>query len=157
MTEPYSVYEEAQILMAGVRVFRHREQRFPSAKELADFIGFSLESVHHLCNRLENLGAVERIRGAFDERVALRDPLLAEFLRQEEEGRADIGDEVRKWKEQRDGAIQEVEKKFSADFGRREKEDLYSKLEEKIRKGGKEERTSPLDALFKHRNPGEKS
>lgn len=150
MSESYSLYEEAQVLMAGVRLFKHREKRIPSLKELAGFLDFSVESVYHLCNRLEKIGAVEKIRGAFDERVCLKDPLRAEELRQESDSPPDIEIEkdVQKWKEQRDSTIQEVEKMFDHDHGKKEKEDLFSKIEEKIRKGGKEERKSPLDALF---------
>ena len=147
MSESYNLYEEAQILMAGVRIFKHLEKRLPSLKELAEFIQFSVESVYHISNRLEKMGAVERIRGAFDERICLKDPVAVEELRQESES-PDIEKDVQKWKEQREGAIQEVEKMFSEDHGKKEKEDLFSKIEEKIRKGGKEEKKSPLDALF---------
>lgn len=156
VVESYTVYEEGQILMAGVRLFRHREKRQPSLRELAEFVGFSLESVHHLCNRLEKIGALERIRGAFEERVGLLDPLQAEVLRGPET-RPDIGEEVKKWKEQREHTVQEVGKRFSADFGKKEKEDLFSQLEGRIRKGGKEEKESPLDALFRQKEPKEES
>jgi len=143
-----TLYEDAQILLAGIRLFQHREKRPPSLEELASFALFSLESVHHLCNRLETLGAVERIRGAFHDRICLKDPLAAEALRLEPEAPR-IDEDVERWKEQRDQTIRGVEKRFARDFGKAEKEDLYSQLEERIRKGGKEERKSPLDDLFK--------
>jgi len=155
MPASYSLYEEAQILIAAVRLFRHREQRIPSLDELADFTNFSMEAIHHLCNRLEKIGAVERIRGAFDERVCLKDPLQAEELRGEDEA-PDIEKDVKEWKEQRENKIQEVEKRFSPDYGKKEKEDLFSELEGKIKKGGKDEKESPLDALFR-KDLGEKS
>ncbi len=148
MSEALTLYEEAQIFMAGVRLFRHREKRLPSLGELAEFTRFSRESLHHMCHRLESIGAVERIRGAFDDRICLKDPLQAEVLRQEQDA-PQIDDEVRKWKEQRESSIQDVEKRFSPDFGKEEKNELHSQIEEKIRKGGKEERKSPLDDLFK--------
>jgi hypothetical protein len=144
----YSLYEEAQIFLAGVRLFRHREKRLPSLDELAEFTRFSRESLHHLCNRLEKIGAVDRIRGAFQDRICLKEPLEAEVLREEVDAPR-IDDEVQKWKEQREHTIQDVEKKFSPDYGKAEKDDLFSQLEEKLRKGGREERKSPLDDLFK--------
>jgi len=148
MAKNYSMYEKAQISLAGVRLYTHREKRPPSLEELAGFTMLSQESVHHLCNRLEKIDAVERIQGAFHDRICLKNPLAVEALRGEEDDPR-IDDEVRRWKEQREGAIQEVEKRFSADFGKAEKEAVFSELEEKIRKGGMEKRKSPLDELFK--------
>ena len=148
MKGSYTLYEEAQILLAGVRLFQHREQRLPSLKELAEFTRFSVESVHHLCNRLEKLGALERIRGAFDDRICVKEALEAEALR-EVPDQPDIGEDVKKWKEQREITLKEVEDKFSGDAARQEKEDQFAEIEEKLRKGGKEERKSPLDDLFK--------
>lgn len=143
-----TLYEEAQILLAGIRLFRHREKRMPSLKELAGFIDFSVESVHHLCNRLEAIGAVERVRGAFEDRICLKDPLQAEVLREAADS-PDIGEDVKKWKEQRKSMLGQVEKRFSGEEEAKEKEDLFSQIERKLKKGGKEERESPLDALFR--------
>jgi len=148
MSQAGTLYEQAQVFLAGVRLFRHREKRLPSLDDLAEFTRSSKESVHHMCHRLESLGAVERIRGAFDDRVCLKDPLQAEALRREEDSPR-IDDEVRKWREQRDSTIQNVEKMFSGDHGKEKRRELHSQIEEKIRQGGKEERKSPLDDLFK--------
>jgi len=148
MSGTLTLYEEAQIFLAGIRLFRHRERRLPSLEELAEFTKFSRESVHHMCHRLETLGAVERIRGAFDDRVCLTDAWKAEALRQAADT-PQIDDEVRKWREQRESAIQQVEKRFAPDFGKAEKDELHAQIEERIRKGGREERRSPLDDLFK--------
>jgi DNA-binding Lrp family transcriptional regulator len=148
LKDSYTLYDEAQILLAGVRLFQHREQRLPSLKELAEFTRLSVESVHHLCNRLEKIGALERIRGAFDDRICLKDPLEAEALR-EVPDQPDIGEDVKKWKEQREITLKDVEDKFSGDAARQEREEQFAQIEQKLRKGGKEERKSPLDDLFK--------
>ena len=148
MSNRYTLYEEAQILLAGISLFQHREERLPSLNELAEFTRFSTEAVHHLCNRLEKIGALERIRGAFDDRICLKDPREAEALRQVTDS-PDIGEDVKKWKEHREDKLKEVEEKFSGDAARQEKEDQFAQIEEKLRKGGKEERKSPLDDLFR--------
>jgi len=148
MSQTGSLYEEAQVFLAGVRLFRHREKRLPSLEELAEFTRSSRESVHHMCHRLESLGAVERIRGAFDDRVCLKDPLQAESLREETDSPR-MDDEVRRWKEQREATIQNVEKMFAEDSGREKRREMHTQIEERIRQGGREERKSPLDDLFK--------
>ena len=155
MPETISLYEEAQIVLAGIRLFMRREKRFPSLKELAEFTLFSDESAHHICNRLEKLGAVVRIRGAFDERLGLGEPLEAEVLRGEDDSPS-IDEDLQRWKEQQESTIQGVEERFSEDYGKKEKEDFFSGLEDKIRKGGREERESPLDSLFQ-KGLGEKN
>ena len=147
MKSSYTLYEETQILMAGVRLFKHRENRLPSLKELAEFTHFSTETAHHLCNRLEKIGALERIRGAFDERVCLKDPLEAEVLREAPDS-PDIEDDVKQWKAQRESKLKEVEERFSGDAARKEQQDQFSEIEQKLKKGGKEDRKSPLDDLF---------
>jgi DNA-binding Lrp family transcriptional regulator len=147
MKASYTLYEEVQILLAGVRLFQHREGRLPSLEELAEFTRFSVESVHHLCNRLEKIGALERIRGAFDDRICLKESLQAEALREAPDS-PDIRDDVQQWKEERASKLKEVEEKFSGDAARREKEGQFAEIEERLRKGGKEEKKSPLDDLF---------
>ena len=148
MSESYTLYEEAQIFLSAIRLFKHWEKRIPSMDELTDFTRFSKEAVHHLCNRMEKIGAVERIRGTFDDRICLKDPLQVETLRKEADA-PKIDEDIRKVEEQRENTIQDVEKRFSSDYGKAEKDDLFSKLEETIRKGGKEEKKNPLDDLFK--------
>ncbi len=107
MKASYTLYEEAQILLAGIRLFKHRENRLPSLQELAEFTHFSVESVHHLSNRLEKIGALERIRGAFDERICLKEPLQAEVLREAPDS-PDIGEDVKQWKKERKSRLKEV-------------------------------------------------
>ena len=148
MNESSTIYEEAHVFIAGIRLFRFWEGRIPSLDELSDLTRLSREAVHHLCNRLEKIGAVERIRGAFEDRVCLKSPLEVESLREEDDAPS-MDDEVRRWKEQKEEAVQEVEKRFSPGFGKAEKDQRFSELEEKIRQGGREERRSPLDDLFK--------
>jgi DNA-binding Lrp family transcriptional regulator len=144
----YTLYDEAQILLAGVRLFQHRERRLPSLKDLAEFTRFSPESVHHLCNRLEKIGALERIRGAFDDRICLKDPVKAESLRTVPDA-PDIAEDVKKWKEQKETKLKEVESRFTGDAAKQEKEDLFAEIEQKLQKGGRQERKSPLDSLFR--------
>ena len=52
------------------------------------------------------------------------------------------------WKEEREGRLKEVEEKFSGDAARQEQQDQFAEIEQKLKKGGKEERKSPLDDLF---------
>ena len=148
MADPPSLYDEAQILIAGVRLFQHREHRMPATREVAEFIRFSVESVYHLSNRLEKIGVLEIVRGAFEERICLKEPWKAELLREEQSG-PEIREDIKHWQEQHKEAIHEVEKRFSEGYGKKERDELYSKIEEKLRRGGKEERESPLDALFR--------
>lgn len=149
MESTYTLYEEAQILMAAVRLFQHLEKRPPTVAEVAERTRFSVETVHHLCNRLEKIGAVERVRSAFEDRIVLREPLKVEALRGVEEP-VGIEAELKKWKEQRAEAVREVEKRFSAGKSAKEREERYAKIEERLRKGGmREEAPSPLDALFR--------
>ncbi len=147
MSKTKSLYEEAQIILAGLRLYQHRENRLPSLKELAEFTKFSTESTYHLCNRLENLGALERIQGTFDERFILKDPLQAEALHKETD-KPNIDEDLKKREEEQEISIMEIDKKFSNDHENPEKEELFSQLEERLKKGGKEDRESPLDALF---------
>ena len=61
----------------------------------------------------------------------------------------DIAEDVKKWKEQKEATLKEVEEKFSGDAARQEKKDLFADIEQRLQKGGKEDKKSPLDDLFK--------
>ncbi len=147
MNRPYTLYEEAQIVLAGIRLFVHREKRPPRLKELATFSGLSLEAVHHLCNDLEKVGAVERVRSAFEDSIFLTDPLKAEALR-EEAGTPDIQEEVERARQEQEKRVHEVEKRFSRDSLEKGKKEVFTGIEERLKKGGREDKESPLDALF---------
>ncbi len=77
----------------------------------------------------------------------MKDPLQAEALREASDS-PDIGDDVKQWKEERESRLKEVEEKFSGDAARQEKQAQFAEIEQKLQKGGKEERKSPLDDLF---------
>jgi DNA-binding MarR family transcriptional regulator len=147
MKKSYTPYEEAQIVLAAIRLFQHREKRPPRMKELAEFSCLSLETVHHLCNRLEKVGAIDRIRSAFEDGIVLKESLRAEELR-EETGSPDIKDDIDKVRVEQERKVQEVEKRFSKDLLEKEKQDIFSGIEERLKRGGREEKESPLDALF---------
>lgn len=147
MKRTLTFYDEAQLVMAAIRLFHHKERRPPRMRELAEYSALSLETVYHVCNRLERLGAVELIRSAFDEGVFLKDPLKAEELRNEVEG-PDISQDVMRFKAAQAKRIEEVEKRFSKDHLEQDKKDIFASIEEKLKKGGHEEKESPLDALF---------
>jgi DNA-binding MarR family transcriptional regulator len=147
LKKPYSLYEEAQIVMAAIRLFYHREQRPPRIKELAELSNLSIETVYHLCNRLEKVGAIDRVRSAFEDGVFLKDHLRAEELR-EDQGSPDIQEDVTRVRAEQGKKMQEVEKRFSKDVIEKEKKDIFAGIEEKLKKGGREEKESPLDAIF---------
>jgi hypothetical protein len=74
--------------------------------------------------------------------------LKAETLR-EVPDTPDIAEDVKRWQEQKETTLKEVESKFSGDAARKEKQDLFADIEQKLQKGGKEDKKSPLDDLFK--------
>jgi len=149
MAEKLTLYEQGQVIAAAVRLHTHREGTPPTPEEIGETIGLHVEKVHHTLNKMEELGAVKVLTGAFGTKVMLADHLAIEEL----EGRDAtpcIDDEVAAFKAAQAKKAEELAKRFDKDFVDPEKQDLKADLNAKISDPSKLKKAdNPLDAMFK--------
>ncbi len=84
---------EAQLLVAGIRVFHHLNGRSPTPEELADLVQLPASSVRLQLAFLDDRGVVALVKSAFDTHAEVRDYLAIEEL--PEEGGPEISEDLK--------------------------------------------------------------
>lgn len=143
-----TIYQKAHLLVAGVRVFSHKEKREPTAEDLAKFLGMSLEDVLHVLHKLIDRGIVQLVPSAFKDVVYLQDYTAIETLAEEGEGPT-VAEKFKEAEEAKDEKVSEIQGRFSPKFEDQRKKDLFADLGEKLKSGGKSKAANPLDELLK--------
>ena len=147
------LYLNAHLVVAGVRIYLHREKREPSIAEVAELTGLARESASYLVERLERLEAIKVVETAFQERVFLIDHIKVELLLDEEEGPA-VEDQLEDLEKEKEDRHKTIDQRFSPEFKDKKKEDLFAEIEKRLG-GDVKEKANPLDQLFKGK--GEKA
>ena len=144
MTEEISIYQEAHLLAAAVRIFVHQQGRQPTAEELAVFLGRSLENVLHVCHKMEDLGIIETVPSAFKNVLYLRDHTKIEELALAGEGPS-VAEKLVEVEQEKQERTEEIGKMFSPAYSDEKKKDLFSDLQAQLKLGGKAKKPNPLD------------
>lgn len=142
--EEANPYQQAKVFLAAITLIEYRDQKQADVGAIARLTTFSVERVHHLTNKLEKLGAVRRITGAFEDRVSVVDETAIESL-QGESYSASIDSEVAQFADKQRAKQTEIENLFGG--GDVRKQDLRSTLEDQLKSGGKTKKANPLDEL----------
>ena len=141
--EQSTPYSEAKVLIAAIILAAHRTKKEADVKTIGDLSQFSTEKVLHIVKKLEDLGAVRRITGPFDDKVIIEDESLIDTLKGKEHS-ANIENEVARFAENQKSKISDINSLFSKG---EEDEEKHSSLEEQIKAGGKAKKANPLDAI----------
>ncbi|MGD9331337.1 MAG: hypothetical protein PVJ53_08495 [Desulfobacterales bacterium] len=80
----FSLYESAHLFVAAVRVLTHKDQSPPDIDQVCAMLNLSPERGGFICRRLEEIGALETVAGAYGLRLFVRDHLRIEDIPQEE-------------------------------------------------------------------------
>jgi len=120
---------EAHLLLAGIRVLNHLNERSPTPEELADLLQMSPSAVRLQLAFLEDLGVAALVKSAFETHAEVRDHLGVEKL--PEEGGPAISDDLRDFDRRKNEEAEKMARLF--DSGEHEK-----KQQDKIRKMGDE-------------------
>lgn len=128
--ETPSLYDSAHLFVAAIRFITHQEQSPPDLAQVCQALNLSQERGGFLCRRLAEIGAVERVKGAYGDRLFVRDHLKLEDLPRE--AQADrLQDELSRFQEAQKGLTSKVES-IRAEQARKKK-DLFSEMEKKLR------------------------
>ena len=146
MSEEKSIYQEAHLLAAALRVFVHQEGRQPMPEELAAFLGRSLENVLHVCHKMEEMGIVETVPSAFKNVLYLRDHTRIEELAQAGEGPS-VSERLKEVEQEKQERAGTIEKMFSPAYADEKKKDLFADLQAQLKQGGKVKKPNPLDGV----------
>ena len=147
MGDHSTLYEQAHLVVAALRLWVHREGRQPTVEDLSNSTGFSLDAAQYICKRLEELGAIAIIEGAFENRINIKDHLMIEEI-PTLEGGPNVDEQFRKIEAERREREKSIDERFAPDYKDEEKAELFSKAEGFIRDPGQLRKDNPLDRVF---------
>lgn len=129
-TDKVSLYESAHLFVAAVRVLTHKEQSPPDIDQVCDLLGVSKERGGLVCRRLEEIGAVEAVPGAYGLRLFVRDHLKLEALPREDAPDR-LKNELNKFKAEQQKTASRIAT-LQADQ-KKKKQNLFEEMEKKLR------------------------
>ncbi len=128
--ETQSPYDGGHLFVAAIRVLSHQEQKPPALEQVCRMLSLSQERGGFVCRRLIESGAIEMVKGAYGDRLFVRDHLKLEDLPRE--ATADrMQAELDRFQEAQKGLTRKVES-IRAEQARKKK-DLFSEVEKKLR------------------------
>ncbi len=145
-------YLEGKIILAAVLVLEFRDKKNPDVNMISELTTFSVEKVYVIVKTLEDLGAVKRVSGPFEDVIVIQDEAAVNQL----EGReytSNIDNEVADFTDKQKSKIADINNLF----GKKDKnKDLRQSLEQQIKAGGKRKKENPLDIFDKAKKEPEK-
>jgi len=141
--ENKNLYEQAQLLTAGIRIYEHFNKRPPDLRELATFLRLAPEKVAIICKNLESNGIVGFIKSGSREALYIKDHKKIEDLPRDDSGEG-IENEISKLKEMRSRHMGEIEKRLHAGDQKSEK---FKDLEKALKNPAVTKKNNPLDSL----------
>ncbi len=131
--EDRSFLSQAYLIVAGIRVFTHREGKPPSAEELAEFLKTSTELIYHMANRLEREGILRSVKTSFETKYYLKAPHKLKDL--PEEAIPDLDEEIQKVRARKKKEQKKLDATFAAKEIRHRQKERMAELEKKMKKG----------------------
>ncbi len=126
------LYENAHLFLAAVRIFEHRNSSVPSVEDICREISFSSEEGHRICRKLEELGVVNVVEGAYGARISIRNHLIIEEIPRDDD-QDSLLEELEKFQSSRKELTEKIEN-IQADQDKKKK-DLFAELDRQIKKG----------------------
>ena len=128
--ETLSLYESAHLFVAAVRLLSHQDQSPPDLDQVCDLLQFSKERGGFICRRLEEIGALEAVPGAYGERLFVREHLKLEDI-PKEDGPDRLKDELSKFQAAQKNVANRIAT-LQADQ-KQKKKSLFEEMEKKLR------------------------
>jgi hypothetical protein len=123
--------EQAQLIVAAVRVLAHREKVPPRVAEVAELLALVPEPVAVAVRELVELGILREVSDAYGVRLELGDHLKIEELTAG--GGPAMQSEMKSFSEKRREREQALRKQFEGDL-KSDKREKFSKLEEDLKR-----------------------
>ncbi len=128
-----SFLAQAHLIVAGVRVFMHREGAPPSVEDLAEFLRTTPELVYHIVNRLEQEEVLRTVRTSFETKIYLRKVHKLRDL--PEQTIPELEEEMRRHREKKREEQEKLSAGLSAEAVRRRQQERLAELERKMKEG----------------------
>jgi hypothetical protein len=126
-------YEDGHLLVAAMRVLRHKAPKPPTPEDIARLLDLPLDFVRNLVVALGDLGVLRVLENPFEIRVEIGDYTLLESLPRGSETPS-ISDELDSFVKRKKKQVEDTEKMFSPDELEKKKKEKMSKLEDEMKR-----------------------
>lgn len=133
--ESKDLYSTAHLFVAAIRIWEHQNSKTPSVEDVCSALAFSAERGNFVCKKLEEMGVVEVVRGAYGTRLFVKDHLKIEEIPRDEKA-SKMDDEITKFRESQKKLTRKIES-FQAEQAQKKKSlfaDVEKKLKEQLEK-----------------------
>lgn len=124
------LYSSAHLMVAAIRVRAHCGSTQPTVDEVCALVSLSLEQGHYLCKRLEDLGIIEAVEGAFGVRLFIKDHLKIEDIPKNVKI-STLAEDLKKFQDSKKGFSQKIESIKAAQ--EEKKKSLFAEMEKKLK------------------------
>jgi len=128
--EKLSLYESAHLFVAAVRLLTHKDQSPPDIDQVCVMLGLSQERGGFIFRRLEDIGALEAVKGVYGLRLFVRDHLKIEDI-PKEDAPDKLQDELNKFQAAQKNVASRIAS-MQADQ-KKKKKSLFEEMEKKLR------------------------
>ena len=101
------LYSNAHLVVAAIRMLEHQNHTPPSIHEICRALSFSLEQGNFICNRLQEMGIVELVEGAYGIRLFIRDHLKLEEIPKDDKA-ATLEEDLKKFQNSKQGFTKKI-------------------------------------------------
>ncbi|OEU72415.1 MAG: hypothetical protein BA864_10205 [Desulfuromonadales bacterium C00003093] len=123
-------YSNAHLIVAAIRVLERRNSTPPSIEEVCRTISFSLEQGNLICKKLNEMGIIEVVEGAYGTRLFIKNHLAIEEIPRETKG-SDLEKELKKFQNTRTNYAKKIES-FQTEQAKKQK-NLFAELEKRLK------------------------
>jgi hypothetical protein len=125
-----SEYDQAHLVVASIRVLDHQNGSPPAISDVCQMLALSKEQGHLLCKKLHALDIIDVIKGAYGERLRVKEHLNIESL-----DRSDASDGMaRALKDFRKSKTEQTKKFETLKAEHKEKKkDLFEQMQRQLR------------------------
>jgi hypothetical protein len=123
-------YSQAHLVVSAIRLLEHQHSAPPSIEAICESLSYTLEQGHMICRKLEELGIIGIVEGAFGTRLSIKDHLAIEQIpRGVQESLLDK--QLKAFQSNRQGRSKEIES-FRAKQEEKKKA-LFAEIEKKLK------------------------
>jgi len=133
---------EAQLLLAGIRILGHLNGRSPTPEEVADLLQLPASSVRLQLAYLEELGVAALVKSAFETHAEIRDHLAAEEL--PAEGGPEISEDLREFDRRKSEEAEKMSNLFDSGEHQKKQREKMDRMGEDLKDFKKKKPANPF-------------
>lgn len=130
-----SLYKEAHLIVAAIRILEYRNEAPPCLEDVAGMLSISAEEAARLCRRLGSMGIIETVEKSGETRLFIADHLRIEDI-EDKPGQSSISAELEKFRRQKQNDRKTIDELKSGQEQKRKKiqEEIERKFKDSLSK-----------------------